>query len=111
MKSTKDAVYEFIRQSVYVNSTYAQGVQTKDIATALGKQRSNISSILNELVAEGKLVKSVTRPAKLAFDGLTMYFIFFTPKGKTFTLVDSKVKLFPASTLTVHFATEELSGS
>ena len=62
MKSTKDAVYEFIRQSVYVNSTYAQGVQTKDIATALGKQRSNISSILNELVAEGKLVKSVTRP-------------------------------------------------
>ena len=62
MKSTKDAVYEFIRQSVYVNSTYAKGVQTKDIAQALGKQRSNISAILNELVAEGKLVKSVTRP-------------------------------------------------
>ena len=62
MKSTKDTVYEFIRQSVYVNSIYAKGVQTKDIATALGKHRSNISAILNELVSEGKLVKSSTRP-------------------------------------------------
>lgn len=62
MKSTKDAVYEFIRQSIYTNNKYANGMQTKDIADAMGKQRSNISSVLNELVKEGKLAKSVTRP-------------------------------------------------
>lgn len=62
MKSTKDAVYEFIRQSIYVNSRYANGIQTKAVAEALGKQRSNISAILNELVEEGKLIKSTSRP-------------------------------------------------
>ena len=62
MKSTKDAVYEFIRQSIYMNNAYANGMQTKDIASAMGKQRSNISAILNELVKEGKLEKSITRP-------------------------------------------------
>ena len=62
MKSTKDAVYEFIRQSIYMNNIYSNGMQTKDIATAMGKQRSNISAILNELVNEGKLKKSITRP-------------------------------------------------
>lgn len=62
MKSTKDAVYEFIRQSIYMNSIYSNGMQTKDIATAMGKQRSNISAVLNELVKEGKLEKSITRP-------------------------------------------------
>lgn len=62
MKSTKDAVYEFIRQSVYMNNAYAKGVQTTDVALGMGKQRSNISAILNQLVKEGKLVKSTTRP-------------------------------------------------
>lgn len=62
MKSTKDAVYEFIRQSTYMHSGNAKGMQTKDIAEALGKQRSNISAVLNELVKEGKLIKGTNRP-------------------------------------------------
>ena len=62
MKSTKDAVYEFVRQSVYSGPEYANGVETKEIAAALGKQRSNISTALNELIKEGKLIKSDGRP-------------------------------------------------
>lgn len=63
MKSTKDMVFEFVRQYVYTGSAdHMQGVQTNTIAQTLGKQRSNISAALNELIKEGKLVKTSTRP-------------------------------------------------
>ena len=62
MKSTKDAVYEYVRQCVYSKGEYSKGVETKEIADALGKQRSNISTALNELIKEGKLIKSDGRP-------------------------------------------------
>ena len=35
MKSTKDAVYEFVRQSVYSGPEYANGVETKEIAAII----------------------------------------------------------------------------
>ena len=63
MKSTKDQVFEFVRQYVYTGTAeHTQGVETRIIAQSLGKQRSNISAALNELIKEGKLVKSTTRP-------------------------------------------------
>ena len=63
MKSTKDMVFEFVRQYVYTGiADHAQGVETGIIARELGKQRSNISAALNELIKEGKLVKTNTRP-------------------------------------------------
>ncbi len=63
MKSTKELVFEFVRQYVYTNGPGRnQGVETRVIAQALGKQRSNISAALNELVTEGKLMKTATRP-------------------------------------------------
>lgn len=63
MKSTKDLVFEFVRQYVYTNGPdRTEGVETRVIAQALGKQRSNISAALNELIKEGKLMKSATRP-------------------------------------------------
>ena len=63
MKSTKDLVFEYVRQYVYTNGAdRTEGVETRAIAQALGKQRSNISAALNELIKEGKLIKSVTRP-------------------------------------------------
>ena len=64
MKSTKDLVFEFVRQNVYTNSAANArgGVETREIALALGKQRSNISAALNELIKEGKLSKTATRP-------------------------------------------------
>lgn len=63
MKSTKDMVFELVRQYVYTNlGNPDAGVETKTIAQALGKQRSNISAALNELIKEGKLIKTNTRP-------------------------------------------------
>ena len=63
MKSTKDQVFEFVRQYVYTSGPdRTGGVETRVIAQALGKQRSNISAALNELIKEGKLMKSATRP-------------------------------------------------
>ena len=51
MKSTKDMVFEFVRQYVYTSSAdHTQGVETGIIARELGKQRSNISAALNELI-------------------------------------------------------------
>lgn len=62
MKTTKEIVYEFIQKEIYTNHTYKQGMETKTIADALSMQRSNVSSLLNELVKTGKLLKSTTRP-------------------------------------------------
>ena len=63
MKSTKDMVFEYVRQYVYTNGpARTEGVETRVIAQALDKQRSNISAALNELIKEGKLTKTTTRP-------------------------------------------------
>lgn len=62
MKSIKDSVFEYVRQTIYTNASRAQGVETREIAEALGKQRSNISAALNELVKEGRLIKGENRP-------------------------------------------------
>lgn len=64
MKSTKELVFEYVRQYVYTNSmrNARGGVETNTIAQALGKQRSNVSTALNELIQEGKLIKTATRP-------------------------------------------------
>lgn len=63
MKSTKDMVFEYVRQYVYTGTAgHMEGVETHAIAQALGKQRSNISAALNDLIKEGKLIKTNTRP-------------------------------------------------
>ena len=63
MNSTKDMVFEYVRQYVYTGSgNHSEGVETQTIAQALGKQRSNISAALNDLIKEGKLIKTATRP-------------------------------------------------
>lgn len=60
MKTVKETVYEFIQQEIY--SKDKNGVETKTVAEALGLHRSNVSALLNELVKEGKLEKTTTRP-------------------------------------------------
>lgn len=62
MKPVKDTVYEFIQQYIYSDPSNEQGIETKIIADALNMQRSNVSTILNKLVSEEKLVKTNTRP-------------------------------------------------
>lgn len=61
MKSAKELVFEYIQHEIYVNNK-RQGVETREIASGLNMQRSNVSSIVNELVKENKLMKSKTRP-------------------------------------------------
>lgn len=62
MKTVKETVYEFIQQEIYSKNEDKTGLQTKTIAESLGLHRSNVSALLNELVKEGKLVKTTTRP-------------------------------------------------
>lgn len=62
MKSVKETVYEFIQQEIYSKNEDKTGLQTKTIAESLELHRSNVSALLNELVKEGKLVKTTTRP-------------------------------------------------
>ncbi|MDU5109433.1 MAG: PRD domain-containing protein [Clostridium sp.] len=62
MKNVKETVYEFMQQEIYSKSENKTGLQTKTIAESLGLHRSNASTILNELVKEGRLIKTTTRP-------------------------------------------------
>jgi transcriptional regulatory protein LevR/transcriptional regulator with AAA-type ATPase domain len=62
LKTLKETVYEFIEQEVYSKDENRNGLQTKTIAESLGLHRSNVSALLNELVKEGKLAKTATRP-------------------------------------------------
>ena len=51
MKVAKTLVLEYLEQELLKNNK--QGLETKVIAAALGMQRSNVSTILNQLVKEG----------------------------------------------------------
>lgn len=62
MKTVKDAVYGFVQERVIGDSQYRDGVQTSEVAESLGLRRCNVSSLLNELVRDGKLLKTQTRP-------------------------------------------------
>lgn len=58
MKTMKDIVFEFIQREMLSNGTSKEGVTTKEIAEALNLQRSNVSTLLNDLVKEEKIRKN-----------------------------------------------------
>ena len=60
MKSNKEKVYDFIR--LHADEKADRGISTAYIADALELQRTNVSSILNLLVQEGRIQKSNGRP-------------------------------------------------
>lgn len=62
MKTAKETIYEYVESTIYSNHEHQKGLETKQIAEALGIQRSNCSALLNELVKEGRLIKTETRP-------------------------------------------------
>lgn len=63
MKSNKDTVYEFIQNYFKLRANREEfGLSTIFIAEQLGIQRTNLSAILNKLVDEGKIEKSIGRP-------------------------------------------------
>lgn len=65
MKSNKDLILDFIRESSQNNIT--RKFTTKEISQKFGMQRTNVSTILNLLVKEGKIEKISGRPVKYSF--------------------------------------------
>ena len=62
MKTTKESLLEYIQREVLTDSIHKEGLSTNEIADAFQIQRSNVSSLLNTLVKEGKLEKTTGRP-------------------------------------------------
>lgn len=62
MRKNKDIVFEYVQKQLLSAGKHKGGLQTNEIADRLGMQRTNVSSILNKLVAEGRLLKTNTRP-------------------------------------------------
>ena len=60
MKTNKERIYDFLK--LHVSKNEGSGVTTKYLADALGLLRTNVSSLLNELAAEGLVTKSNGRP-------------------------------------------------
>ena len=60
MKTVKEQIYELIQKESALH--FPKGISTSDIANLLSMQRTNVSAILNELVKENKLTKTLTRP-------------------------------------------------
>ena len=62
MKTNKEKIYDYLMTTIYESEKNA--VVTQEIAEKFGLQRSNASSLLNELVKEGRLVKKSGRPVR-----------------------------------------------
>ncbi len=62
MKNAKTTVFEYVEREILTSQQYKNGIDTSTIANALGMQRSNVSTLLNQLCTEGKLKKTNTRP-------------------------------------------------
>ncbi|AZZ61249.1 PRD domain-containing protein [Oenococcus sp. UCMA 16435] len=62
MQKSKDIVYDFVRKTIYTKPGSGRGITTLFISEALKLQRTNVSTSLNELVNEGLLKKTDTRP-------------------------------------------------
>lgn len=59
MKTTKDILLDYLKEEAAKGK---RNLDTKTISNALGMQRSNVSSLLNQLVEEGQVEKTKTRP-------------------------------------------------
>ncbi len=62
MKSKRDLLYEHIRRCTSAEDEEPRSFNTAELADALGRQRTNLSTLLNELVKTGKLEKLPGRP-------------------------------------------------
>lgn len=60
MKSNKERILDFLKLQVVSNRPH--GISTQHIASALKIGRTNVSSLLNELVSEGRVEKTNGRP-------------------------------------------------
>jgi transcriptional regulatory protein LevR/transcriptional regulator with AAA-type ATPase domain len=67
MQTNKKRVFDFIK--LYFSGDSNSGVSTKYIAETLNMQRTNVSSILGTLIAEGKIQKTNGRPVLYYING------------------------------------------
>jgi transcriptional regulatory protein LevR/transcriptional regulator with AAA-type ATPase domain len=65
-----DRIYAYVKERTahLTEKTANEGVTTKEIADALGIQRTNGSKDLNQLVREGKLAKTDSRPVRYIYN-------------------------------------------
>lgn len=66
MATNKEKVYKFVQKKFLADQTQGtdQGVQTSEVAKYLDIKRPNVSALLNQLVKEGTLTKTTTRPVR-----------------------------------------------
>lgn len=66
MATNKEKVYKFVQRRFLADQTQGtdQGVQTSEVAKYLDIKRPNVSALLNQLVKEGTLTKTKTRPVR-----------------------------------------------
>lgn len=62
LKTTKEIIYDYVQRELYNNADAKEGLTTSVVADSLNIQRTNASAALNELVKEGLLEKSKSRP-------------------------------------------------
>lgn len=62
MKSKKEILYEYIQRCTYSEGMEEKGFTTQELSEALNMQRSNLSTLLNELVKEHRMEKLSGRP-------------------------------------------------
>ena len=62
MKTNKEKIYDFLK--LYASAHENSGVATQYLAEALGILRTNASSSLNKLVADGIVIKTTSRPVQ-----------------------------------------------
>lgn len=62
MKTNKEKVFEFIQ--LYEAAKGSEGITTQYLANALGIQRTNVSTLLGQLVDDGKLIKRKEWPVR-----------------------------------------------
>lgn len=70
-----DRIYMYVKEKTahLTKAEYDQGVTTQEIAEVLGIQRTNSSKDLNQLVREGKLIKTDGRPVRYIYQTLATH--------------------------------------
>ncbi|MGX7134297.1 sigma 54-interacting transcriptional regulator [Enterococcus thailandicus] len=100
-----DRIYLYVKEkTAHLTKVEAdQGVTTQEIAEILGIQRTNSSKDLNQLVREGKLVKSDGRPVRYIYQKADEY-----QKPVSKHVVSYKEDVLPVEEPIVHIDTKDI---
>lgn len=117
MDRNQDVVYDAVRELIYTDGNYTDGVTTDIVAEHTQLQRTNTSALLNKLVRLGKLKKTKTRPVHYQLDeGTPNTDAFSTLVGangslkKAIQLAKAAV-LYPSGNLNIQITAQTGSGT